>query len=375
MNKTGKIIVWVVVIVLVIWGITLVSKKEPSDSSPIKIGFMGPLSGEMANVGENAQAAVSIAVDEINKAGGVLGKKLEVVYEDDLCTGANAANAMSKLINTDKVVGVIGGLCSGATLGAAPIAEAAKIPQIAYASTSPSVSEAGDYIFRDIPSDLFQANYAAKYLIENGKKNVALLTVKNDWGDGLNKSFTDAFTKLGGTLVASQTFDPSTKDLKTQLTEIKAKNPDAVYFVAYTDQSIAGLKQAYDLKIKAQFFGADSWDDTKTWNELGTLGDGAMFTVVGTNSSDAFKAAMKAKLGKDDLIYPSNYAYDGLKILVQAIEKAGSTDTEKIKDALYETNYTGGVSSKELKFDSNGDPTSANYTIKIIKNGKPEVAQ
>lgn len=376
MSKTGKIVVWVVIAILAIWGISSISKKSDTDSETIKIGFVGPLTGELANMGENARAAISIAVDEVNNAGGVLGKNIEVIYEDDLCTGSTGANAISKLINTDKVVAVLGSLCSGATLGEAPIAEAAKVVQLSYCSTNPTISQAGDYIFRDVPSDLFQAKYAAEYLIKNGKKNVALLTIKNDWGDGLNKAFTDAFTKAGGTIVITDSFDPNAKDLRVQLTKIKAKNPDAVYFAGYTDASIAGLKQARDLGIKAQFFGADAWDDTKIWSELGTLGDGAMFTVVGTNSSDEFKAKMKAKLGKDDLVYCSNYAYDGLKVLASAIEKAGETDTTAIKDALYKTNYTGGVSSKEIKFDANGDPTGAAYIIKVAKDGKlTEVAQ
>lgn len=375
MTKTGKIIIWVIVLILVVWGIALISKKDASDSETIKIGFLGPLTGEMANIGENAQAAVSIAVDEINKAGGVLGKKLEVVYEDSTCNGSAGANAISKLINTDKVSAVLGGVCSGETLGAAPIAESAQVVQLSFCSTNPTISQAGDYIFRDVPSDLFQANYAAKYLMENGKKNVAVLTTKDDYGDGLNKAFTSAFTKLGGNIVVNNTFNPGTKDLKAQFTDIKSKNPDAIYFVAYTDPSIAGLKQAYDLGIKAQFLGADSWDDSKVWGELGTIGDGAMYTLIGTNSSDTFKEAMKAKLGKDDLIYCSNYAYDGLKILANAINKAGSTDKVEIKNALYKTDYKDGVSAKEIKFDPNGDPASANYTIKVIKNGKAEVLQ
>src|SRR3989338_9314396 len=376
MNKTAKIVVWIVVIVLVIWGISSMSKKSGTDSATIKIGFIGPLTGDTANIGQNAQAAVAIAVEEINNSGGVLGKKVEIVYEDDGCTGATGANAVSKLINTDKVVAILGGLCSGATLGEAPISEAAKVAQLSYCSTNPTISSAGDYIFRDVPSDLFQANYAAEYLVRNGKTKVALLTVKNDWGDGLNKAFTDALAKAGGTIVIADSFDPDVKNLKAQFTNIKAKNPDAVYFVAYTDASIAGLKQASDLGIKAQFFGADAWDDTKIWSELGSLGDGAMFTVVGTNSSADFKAKMKAKLGKDDLIYCSDYAYDGLKILAAAINKADSVSKTAVKDALSKTKYTGGVGSAEVMFDNNGDPTTAAYIIKTAKGGKlTEVSQ
>ena len=377
MTKTIKIVIWVVVLVLIVWGISSMSRKDGNIPEIIKIGFMGPLSGDTANIGQNAQAAVAIAVDEVNNAGGVLGgKKIEVVYEDDGCSGATAANAVSKLINTDKVVTILGAACSGATLGAAPIAEAAKIPMLSYCSTNPTVSQAGDYVFRNVPSDFFQANYAANYLIKIEKKNVALLTSKDDWGDGLKKAFTDAFTKVGGTIVSSDSFDPGSKDLKAQLTTVKGENPDAVYFAGYTDPSIAGLKQARDLGIQSQFFGADAWDDTKIWSELGTLGDGAMFTVVGTNSSADFKAKMKAKLGKEDLIYCSNYAYDGLKILAEAINKSGGVDGSKIKDALSQTRHTGGVGSAEVSFDDNGDPIGAVYIIKKAKGGKlSELAQ
>ncbi|OGI75653.1 hypothetical protein A3C67_02565 [Candidatus Nomurabacteria bacterium RIFCSPHIGHO2_02_FULL_42_19] len=376
MNKTAKIVVGIVVVVLVIFGLSSMSKKSGTDSETVKIGFMGPLSGDTANIGQNAQAAIAIAVDEINNAGGVLGKNVEVIYEDDGCSGATAANAVSKLINTDKVVAILGAACSGATLGAAPIAEAAKVPMLSYCSTNPTVSQAGDYIFRNVPSDFFQANYAANYLMGKGMKNVALLTSKDDWGDGLKKAFTDAFTKAGGVIVSSDSFDPASKDLKAQLTTIKGMNVDAVYFAGYTDPSIAGLKQAHDLGIKAQFFGADAWDDTKIWSELGTLGDGAMFTVVGTNSSADFKAKMKAKLGKDDLIYCSNYAYDGLKILAAAINKADSVSKTAVKDALSKIKYTGGVGSAEVMFDNNGDPTTAAYIIKRALGGKlTEVSQ
>src|SRR3990167_2774052 len=256
MNTTGKIIVWVIVLVLVIWGIISISKNSDTDSDTIKIGFMGPLSGDTANLGQNAQEEVAISVDEINNAGGVLGKKLEVVYEDDACNGATAANAISKLINADKVMAVLGGAGSGATLGATPVAEAAKIPQLSYCSTNPTISQAGDYIFRDVPSDLFQAKYAAEYLMKTGKTKVALLTIKNDWGDGLNKAFTNAFAAAGGTIVATESFNPDAKDFRTLFTQIKAKNPDAVYFASYTDGTIAGIKQARELGIKTTFFGA-----------------------------------------------------------------------------------------------------------------------
>src|SRR3989338_7668625 len=126
MNTTTKVIVWVVVIILVIWGISSMSKNGSTSSESIKIGFVGPLSGELANMGENARAAVMIAVEEINAAGGVLGKKIEVVYEDDLCTGATGANAMPNLVNPEKGGGVLGVVGWGEPLGDPPLAKGEK---------------------------------------------------------------------------------------------------------------------------------------------------------------------------------------------------------------------------------------------------------
>ena len=151
MSNTAKTVVGIIVLVLVVWGIMAVNGKKAAAPAVVKIGFTGPLTGDTADIGQNAQAAVSIAVDEINKAGGVLGKQLEVVYEDDTCNGTGGANAVSKLINADKVAALLGPACSGATLGAAPIAEAAKVPELSYCSTNPTISDAGDYIFRDVP--------------------------------------------------------------------------------------------------------------------------------------------------------------------------------------------------------------------------------
>ena len=362
---------WIVVIVVVVGGLFLLNKGgAPKDTSPIKVGFIGPLTGDVGNIGKNAQAAVGIAVEEINAKGGVLGRTLEVIYEDGQCGGTGAANAASKLINTDKVVAILGGACSGETLAAAPIAEAAKVPELSYCSTAPAVTTAGDFIFRDVPSDNFQATFGANYFAGKSKAKIALLYVKNDWGSGLRDALKSALATTGGTLVAEESFDPKSKDLRSQLIKIKAATPDAVYFVSYTDAAITGLKQAKELGITAQFLGADAWDDTKIWSSLGSVGEGAMYTLVGTNSSAEFKQKMEAKIGAPDLIYCSNYAYDGLKILAQAIEKAGVTTGEEVKNALYKTNYTGGVSSATIKFDKNGDPASANYAIKVVKDGK-----
>jgi branched-chain amino acid transport system substrate-binding protein len=377
MTKTAKTILWIVIIVVVIVVIVLVNKggSNTAEAGPIKIGVTAPLTGELANIGENAKAAIDIAAEEINAAGGINGRELQLVYEDDKCGGTDAVQAMSKLINVDKVTAVLGSVCSPAVLAFAPIAEEAKMPVMGYCSTAPKISEAGDYIFRDVPSDLFQATHAAKYIYNTlGKRKAAVLNVNNDWGLGVSGAFKKAFRDLGGEIVIEESYDATSKDLRTQMSKIKASSADVFYFAGFTDGSIAGIRQAKAIGLSIPMFGADAWDDNKLWDEVGTVGDGAMFTRVGTNSSEAFKAKMLEKLGNDSIVYCSNYGYDGLKILAGVIADVG-TDRTAIKDALYNVRYEGGVSSPLIEFDQNGDPKSASYTISIVRNGKPEVLQ
>lgn len=348
------------------------TKAVDMSKEPVKIGFSGPLTGDLANIGLNAQAAVQVAVADVNAMGGIQGRPLEVVFEDDQCMGAKASTAVSKLINVDKVVAVLGSVCSSATLAFAPMAEQAKTVVMSYCSTSPKITSSGDYIFRDVPSDLFQADFAADYAFNKlGKKKAAIVYVNNDWGVGLRDSFETAFGKLGGKVLLAEGYAPEAKDLRAQMTKVKASEADLLYFPGFTDGTIAGLKQAQELGITATIFGADAWDDTKIWKEAGTAGDGAMFTVLGSNPSDDFKAKMKAKLGNDEIIYCSNYAYDGLRVLAQAMNTVG-TDATSLKDELYKIKYEGGVSSKVVAFDGNGDPVEASYIVKKAMNGKAE---
>lgn len=375
MSNATKTVLWIIVLILVIWGISSAVGSAPAkvtDMTPIKIGFTGPLSGEFANIGANAKAAVEIAIDEVNAAGGINGRNLQVVFEDDQCAGAKSVSAANKLISVDKVSAILGAACSPATLAFAPVLEQAKVVGISYCSTAPKISQAGDYIFRDVPSDLFQGNYAAGYIYNTlGIKKVAIVKVNNDWGLGIGQAFSDQYTKLGGQIVLNESYDSTSKDMRAQMAKVKNSGAGLLYFAGFPDTTVVGIKQAKDLGITVPIFGADSWDDTSVWTKLGSAGNGVMYTVVGTNSSDAFKNKMSAKLGTNDIVYCSNYVYDAVKIIAQVMSKVG-TDSEKIKNELYKTTYTGGVSSNKIEFDQNGDPKEANYIIKVVKDGKAE---
>jgi len=216
-------IIIIIVVVLVFY--------KPAPKGTIKIGFIGPLTGSAASAGEPTQKAVALAVEEINNSGGIKGRPIKIIYEDGKCEGKEAVNAAQKLINIDKVKIIIGGFCSGETLAVAPIAEAAKIILFSTGSGSPDITNAGDYIFRNFPSDASSGRKIAELAIENNLKSIALLVETTDYAQAIKKVFNDHFSELGGKIPIDESFTSQSTDLRAQLTRIKAKNPNAIYFL------------------------------------------------------------------------------------------------------------------------------------------------
>ena len=333
---------------------------------PIKIGFIGPLTGDASSLGENARAAVTLAAQEINTEGGINGRSLEVIYEDGQCTGAVANNAAQKLINIDKVTAIIGGLCSAETSAFVPLAVSSRVPTISNCSSAPALTDAGDYFFRVYPSDSFQGVFAAEYIKNTlGKNKAAVLYTTDDWGTGLQETFKKSFEELGGEIVAVEGFAKTDRDLRTQLSKIKAANPEAVYFLGFTEASIPGIRQAKELGINVPIVGGDAWDDATIWDSVGSDGEGLRFTVVAVPEDAEFTAKLESAGGTMSICAPQ--AYDATYIYKNVIEKVG-TDRQAIKDELYNVRDFQGVSGV-ISFDENGDLEQANYAIKIIRDG------
>ena len=232
MDKTTKIIVWIIVIGIIVAGGYFIMKSQSSNSNgPIKIGFIAPLTGDAASVGLNEQSAVELAVGEVNKAGGINGRPIEMIYEDGQCSGAPASDAANALINIDKVPVILGGACSAETMSFTSAAEQSKTVVLSPCSSNPDITNAGDYIFRDYPSDNYQGTFAANYIFTTlGKKKIAVLYTQDDWATGIRAVFESEFQKLGGTIVADESVQKSSTDLRDQLTKIKTANPELIYF-------------------------------------------------------------------------------------------------------------------------------------------------
>lgn len=370
MSQSSKVIIWIIVVLIVVWaGYSLFGSGE-RETSPIKIGVLFPLSGDAAYLGENGRTALSIGVDELNAAGGVEGRPIELVFEDGKCDGKEAVNAANKLIDIDKVSAVIGGICSAETLAIAPLAESAMIPLVSPASTNPKITEAGDYTFRFVASDLVQGRYAAEYVYNTlGKKKVATIYCLADFCVGIKDVFASRFKELGGTILGEEGVSQDSRDLRTQITKVKALNPELVYFVGYTQGSIIGLKQMRELGVTVPVFGSDAWDDAKIPSDAGAASEGAMYTVAANQAlPQSFTDEMSRRTNGQDIVVYSPRAYDILKALAMIMERVG-TDGVKVKAELYGLTDYQGIADK-YSLDDNGDLEGGSFTVKKYSGGK-----
>jgi len=229
---------------------------------PIRIGEYASITGKEASLGQSSHNGTMMAIDDLNAAGGVLGRPLLLITEDTQSKPGESATAAKKLISRDKVVALLGEVASSRSLEAAPVAQLAKVPMISPASTNPKVTETGNYIFRTCFIDPFQGPVMAKFAQEKLRAQRVALMVSNSsaYSIGLAKFFREAFTANGGTIVLEQKYAEGDKDFKAQLTAIKAAGVDAVFNPGYYNEGALIVLQARDLGLTLPIFGADSWE-------------------------------------------------------------------------------------------------------------------
>ncbi|HWS56484.1 MAG TPA: ABC transporter substrate-binding protein [Pyrinomonadaceae bacterium] len=320
------------------------------DTGPIKVGIYGDLSGQTSSFGQSTKNGAVMAIDEINAAGGINGRKVEYVMEDDQGQPAQAATVVTKLINQDRVHAVLGEVASTNSLAAAPKAQEAKVPMITPSSTNPKVTQVGDYIFRVCFTDDFQGAVAAKFASNTlkAKKAAILGDFNSDYSKGMSQYFVQEFTAAGGQIVERQTYTQTDADFKGQLTAIRAAAPDVIFVPGYYGQVGVIAKQAKELGITAPLLGGDGWDAPQLWDLGGAALNGAY--MVNHYSVDdpspavqKFVAAYKAKYGGTAPDAIAALGYDAMNVLADAIRRAGTTESAKLRDAIAQTKNFAGV--------------------------------
>jgi len=344
-------------------------KKGGGDT--IKVGEFASLTGKEATFGTSSHEGTLLAIEEINAAGGVLGKKLELLTEDDQSKPGEPANAVNKLISKDGVVAILGEVASSRSLEAAPICQQSQIPMISPASTNPSVTQVGDYVFRACFTDPFQGAALANFSTGTLKATkVAMLTdVKSDYSKGLAKCFKDKFVANGGTLVTELDYNGGDKDFKAQLTTIKNGNPEAVFVPGYyTDVALIAI-QAKQLGLSVPLFGGDGWESSVLLDIGQDAMNGHYFSThcaadQGTPKMTAFVESYKKRFGGKSPDAMAVLGYDSAMLLADAIKRAGTTEGPKLRDAIAATSAFDGVSGK-FSLNADRDAVKALVFIKI----------
>ncbi|SHJ85036.1 ABC transporter substrate-binding protein [Propionispora hippei] len=359
MKKRG--IKWIASVTMgvMLMGGLLAGCGSAGDSKVIKIGAVYELTGGTATFGNSALNGAKLAVKEMNAKGGVLGKQVELAIADNKGEPSEATNAMTKVINQDKVVAVTGFTTSSNAIAASTVAESNGIPFITAAATNPKVTvdektgEVKKNIFRVCFIDPFQGTVGANFVLNSlkAKKAVVLIDNSSDYSKGLAQFFKEAFTKGGGELVGEEAYLQKDQDFKTILTKIKSSNPDVIYVPGYYEEVGKIIKQARELDIKAAFVGGDGWDSPKL---LEIAGAPALNNTYFTNhysvedtspASKAFVDAYKKEYNET----PDAMAvlgYDAANVMMDAIKRANSEDPAKIRDALASTKDFAAVTGK-----------------------------
>jgi branched-chain amino acid transport system substrate-binding protein len=352
--------------------------QTASAASDIPVGLYAALTGQEASFGQATQQGVKLAAEEINNAGGVLGKKIRLVIYDDQGKAEEAASVVTKLITGDDVIAIIGENSSNQSLAAGPIAQANKVPMISPSSTNPNVTKKGDYIFRVCFTDPYQGKALATFVRQNlGLSTAAILRDnKNDYSVGLAEVFRAEFTRLGGRITTEQSYSGGDADFRAQLTAIRAADPQVVFVPGfYTDAGQIAV-QARDLGITVPLVGGDGWDSPVLITIGGKSVDGCYFSdhyFVGEPrpAVQRFVGEIRKRTGADPAANAA-LGYDAMYILANAIRASGSLDRKAIRDHIAQTKDYSGVSGV-ITMGPDRDPIKPVAMIKI-EGGKTQFA-
>ena len=342
------------------------TKKE---SDTIKIGGVFSLSGPVAVYGVECRQGIDLAIEEINAAGGINGKMIEMITEDDEGNPEKTVNAYKKLTTKDRVNVIIGSMTSGCCSAMASLAQNQKVVMIAPAATAPEITQVGDYIFRTCFIDPFQGTVGGRFVIENlGLKKAAVLyDIGNDYSVGLYENFKKAVEAGGGTIVSAESYATGDKDFNAQLTKIKNAQPEVVYLPDYYATVALIAKQLRAQGINTPIVGADGWDGVVT-NAGDEVLNGFYSNHYAADSTDPkvvnFVKAYKAKYNSAPVSFAA-LGYDSMYLLKDALLTADPSDSASVRDAL--AKVSGSYVTGQLHFDDSRNPVKSAVMVEIVK--------
>jgi ABC-type branched-subunit amino acid transport system substrate-binding protein len=339
----------------------------------IEVGAVTPLTGKLSVYGDGFQKAMLLALDEVNAAGGINGKPMKIVFEDNNSTSKGSVSAVQKLITVDKFPVIFGPAASSNFLAVCPIAQQNETILIGAESAAESISKCGSYVFRVFPSDLLQGKGVAELAEYLNYKEVVLTYINNDWGVGLAGVFKENFLKSGGKLIDEFAYDEGKTDYRSEILRIKKDSPKAVVQLAYIKDGATILKQAYESKVELQWLMGSAAKSPKLVELAGVAAEGVIGTYPtfsqDTSQYRAFKEGWDKKYPGQKTPIFGEYNYDMVKLTAEALKQSKSMSSSDIRSALMEASkgYVGVTGDKT--FDENGD-VGATYGRWTVKDGK-----
>jgi branched-chain amino acid transport system substrate-binding protein len=345
----------------------------------IRIGAVSCLTGALSTFGVSSIQGAKLAIEEINATGGTLGQPIQLIVEDNGSKAGETATILRKFISQDKVVAVLGGLTSSSTMEGAPLAQAAKLPLLTPSATNIAVTQVGNYIFRSCFIDPFTGQMMARFALDRlqAKQAIVITDVKQDYSVGLTDAIRLYFSQNGAKILSALSYSSGDTDFRTQLTAVRMAHPEVVFLPGYYTEAALILLQARQLGIRCPFVGGEGWDSPTLVQVAGKAADGNYYT-------DHFSAAdPDPKIQKFVQTYRAKYAtlpdalaalwYDGARLLAQALQRAGSTDPGKVREALAATRDFDGVTGR-ISIDDNRNASKPGVILEIV-NGEPKMVQ
>jgi len=351
-------------------------------AEPIRIGYIGPMTGSVGLLGNEAMKGATLAVEQINAAGGLLGRPLKMYAADDKCNPAESVSATRKIITRDRVVATIGHVCSSATLAGMPINKQEKVPHVVETSTNPMITvKAGKggnkWLFRpNLPDDI-NARVFATMIVEIGGPTSSYLMVNDDWGRGVASSFKKVMEAHGGKVLSIDYYDEGETNFMSVLTKIKGLNPDSLFVSARTGSGVVIMKQFAELGMKQPVFNQGDMVNEQFVKLVGKdiaqglIGSESWYPGIDRPMNKKFEADYIARLGYDP-IEPSAYGYVGVQLIAEAIRISGKATSASIQKGLEKVDMD--TICGHVKFDEHNQAWTW-VVIAKIDDGKVKVVK
>ena len=345
---------------------------DRGEDEPLRIGVMESVTGPGETYGTVAVQAKEMAVEEINAAGGIDGRMLELVVEDSKCSAQDAITAFNKLTDVDGVKIILGTSCSGAMLGAAPLAEEEGVVLFSGLATNPDIANAGDYIFRTSMSDAQVGIDTGNTMWADGIRNLATISESTDYAEGVRRTTVDQFTKLGGKVVGEERYASDVTDFRTQLTKLLGANPDGLHIAAQAEFSGGTVvKQVRELGYEGPIYSEIVVVGTTALEIAGDAATGVKAIIAdldpGNSKAQDVLANFRAKYDYVTLAWYLGSAYDDVYIAAECLKKTGDDqDADGFRDCLYDITWSGAIGNN-YSFDENGEVVGlSNAVIEVL---------